>query len=98
MPLELGEDKAVGPSWSRGTVPTEVVELVEEAFRDSRVPPEGRTLRMDWVVEEATLKIVLEEPAVPWTLKLTVEEVALIPATVPLLKIVLVARAVGEVK
>src|SRR5690348_1017977 len=41
------------------------------------------TARMEMPVEEATLKMVLVEPAVPWRFTETVEEVALKPKAVP---------------
>lgn len=41
-------------------------------------------VRMEIPVELDTLKMLLVEPDVPWMLKVTVEEVALTPATVPL--------------
>jgi hypothetical protein len=43
----------------------------------------GLTTNRDVPVEEAMLKMSLA-PALPWRLKVTVEEVALMPATVPL--------------
>jgi hypothetical protein len=41
-------------------------------------------LKNEAPVDEATLKMSLVDPDVPCTLKATVDEVALIPATVPL--------------
>jgi hypothetical protein len=52
---------------------------------DDPIPtfPLARTVKNEVLVEEATLKIELVEPDTPRTLKLTVDEVALIPVTVP---------------
>ena len=53
---------------------------------DDPIPtfPFARTLKNDVLVDEATLKISLVEPATPRTLKVTVDDVALTPSTVPL--------------
>lgn len=55
-----------------------------------------KTFNTELPEEEAALKISLV-PGLPWTLKLTVAEVALMPTTLPLFKMVLVAeRPVAE--
>jgi hypothetical protein len=54
--------------------------------------PLGATEKIEEPVEEATLKIVLADPDVPCTLRVTVEEVAPTPSTTPLSMRVLVPR------
>jgi hypothetical protein len=54
--------------------------------------PLGATEKIEEPVEEATLKIVLADPAVPCTLRVIVDEVAPTPSTTPLSMRVLVPR------
>ena len=65
---------------------------------DDPIPtlPLASTERKEAFDEEATLKMVLVDPATPRTLKATVEEVALTPRTVPLSIRVEVPRVVAE--
>jgi len=83
--------KLLSPSKRLGVVEA-LVNKVEEAEEEASRPmcrvasgvivpmptlPVGATASMEVPDEEATLKIVLAEPEVPWMLKLTVDEVAL---------------------
>ena len=65
---------------------------------DDPIPtlPLASTERKEAFDDEATLKMVLVDPATPRTLKATVDEVALTPRTVPLSIRVEVPRVVAE--
>ena len=72
-----------------------VIERADEGV-DEPIPifPLAETLKKDDPVDEATLKISLVDPEIPCTLKAIVDDVALIPATVPLSRSVDVPRVV----
>jgi hypothetical protein len=56
--------------------------------------PVDLTTNREVALEEAMFKMSLVEPLVPWRLKEMVEEVAPMPTTVPLSRMVEVARVV----
>ena len=98
LAAKLNKIAPVDEAMVRGLTPL-VPRTAREAIGvDVPIPtlPLASTERKEAFDEEATLKMVLVDPATPRTLKATVEEVALTPRTVPLSIRVEVPRVVAE--